>query len=356
MESQSQRGRGKRFKTRTRIKSHLTWTIFPICATNFHESSSFNMLNNTTALFVDPYANSWLKWRVVTNPLLIILHVSSAMTNLLLFTTMLKDPLKCFRSISSFLLRNLILNGFLPMATYCLYVITLAADTVHLGVWALVSGFNNTIIAVLLLSVDRYILVSRPMMYAVILTKSRVTYTLVLSWLLTLAMGCGIALYQNTLFSNILVFSFIPLLIILVAVIIVVDFKTWTSVKRAQLDLQRLGNQSGLDERSASYRSELKRVQTEKRFAKVVVLLLFNVLLFMLPQAVAVGFRLVDFWCDSCMKFFRRGKTTLFQVHIFPLFYLTTPILYLAFIPKYRKSFAVMVSCFKVYRRWSVPR
>ena len=314
------------------------------------------MPNNSTAPSTNTFTQDWLTWSLVTNPLFIIIHLASAVTNLILLTTMLKDPLKCFRSISSCLLFNLISNGFLPLVSYCLYIVTLATDTVYLGLWTLIFGFNNTILAVLLLSVDRYILVSRPIMYSVIITKSRVIYAVLFSWISSLVLAFGIVARVKNIVSKIAVFALLPFILIMVLAIIVIDIKTWRSISRAQIELQRLGNECGSDTNSASYQAEKKRVQTEKRFAKVVVLLLLNVVVFILPQTLVIGSRMVNVWCNSCLEGLQREKASIFQVYYFPLFYLSTPLLYLVFIPKYRKSLSVLVDCFKTSRRWEIPR
>ena len=269
---------------------------------------------------------------------------------------MLKDPLKCFRSVSSYLLFNLISNGFVPLVSYCLYIITLAADTEYLGIWTLIFAFINTILAVLLLSIDRYVLVARPIMYPVIITKTRITFAVLFSWTVSMALAFGILVRVKTVVSQVAVFALLPFIVVVVFAIIVIDIETWRSISKAQTELQRLGNESRSDINSANYKAEQKRVQTEKRFAKVVVLLLMNVVLFILPQTLVVASRMVNVWCKSCLEGLQREKASLFQAYYFPLFYSTTPLLYLLFIPKYRKSFSVLVDCFKVSRRWEVPR
>ena len=317
-------------------------------------------INNTNFSSPDPFIHDWLTWSLVTNPLFILIHLSSAATNLILLITMLKDPLKCFRSVSSYLLFNLILNGFVPLVSYCLYIVTIMANTAYLGVWTLVFAFFNTILSVLLSSVDRYILVSRPILYSVIVTKFRVICTLTISWILCLVLTFGITTRVKNFLSEIAFFVFVPFMLLMVFVVILVDIKTWKSISKAQTELRTLGSEHNSASRntkeSSSYRAEQKRIQTEKRFAKVVVLLLLNVVLFIFPQMLVVASRVVHVWCNLCMKEFRHKQASIFQVYYFPLFYFTTPLLYLVVIPKYRKSLSVLVSCFKVFRRWEVPK
>jgi hypothetical protein len=166
----------------------------------------------------------------------------------------------------------------------------------------------------------------------------------------------GIAVRVKNIVSAIILFVFLPLILSMVFAIIVVDIKTWRSISKAQKELLRLGSESISDTESRNYRAEQKRIQTEKRFAKVVALLLLNVVMFIFPQMFVVASRVINVWCNLCIKTLRQDKASIFQVYYFPLFYLTTPLLYLFFIPKYHKSLSELLSCFKVSRRWQVPK
>ena len=306
----------------------------------------YQIRNNTTAPHTPAFSHDWLTWSLLTNPLFIILHLSSTLNNLILLTTMIKDPLKCFRSKSSYLLINLVLMGFIPLVCYILYITSVACGTIYMAVWTLMFAFINTVLAVLLLSIDRFILVSRPIMYSAIVTKSRVLYAISFSYVLCLTVTVGFVVEFRSIVSKISIFFIFPFLLIAVFFIIIIDIATWQSISKAQKELLRLGRDvSRLDTNSASYRAELKRIKTEKRFAKVVGLLLLNVVLFILPETLVVGGRVINIWCRLCFKGFEDKKASLFQVYYFPIFYLTTPMLYLVFIPKYRKSIAAVFHC-----------
>lgn len=311
------------------------------------------MYDNTTS----PFIQNWLTWSLLTQPWFIILYLSSSLTNLVLFTTMLKDPLNCFRSMSSYLLFNLLLSGFSPMVTYCLCIITLVTNTEYLAVWSLVFAFHHTILAVLLLSIDRYILVSRPLVYSVIITRSRCFYAIVFSWILCMALAYFIAVRLMHIASKVFVFTLISFILLMVLVVIVVDVLTWRSIFNAQSELRRFGNETRLDRTSANFRAEQGRLQTDKRFAKVVIILLLNVILFILPQSAVVAGRAFCDLCKSCVNCLKLQKANLFQLYFFPMFYLTTPVLYLVGIPKYRKSLALLFRCiFRVSRRSEITR
>ena len=312
------------------------------------------MYDNTTSPFI---SHNRLTWSLLTQPWFIILYLSSSLTNFVLFTTMLKDPLNCFRSMSSYLLFNLLLSGFSPMVTYCLCIITLVANTEYLAVWSSVFAFHHTILAVLLLSIDRYILVSRPLVYSVIITRSRCFYAIVLSWILCMALTYFVAVRLIHIATKVFVFALISFILLMVLVVIVVDVITWRSILNAQSELRRFGNETRLDRTSTNFRAEHRRLQTEKRFAKVVIILLLNVIFFIFPQSVVVAGRALCALCKSCVNCSMLQKAHSFQLYFFPLFYLTTPVLYLVGIPKYRKSLALLFRCiFRVSRRSEITR
>lgn len=89
-------------------------------------------------------------------------------------------------------------------------------------------------------------------------------------------------------------------------------------------------------------------MENERRFTKVVFLLLLNVVFFILPQRLEIGIRSVNIWCEYCLQNFENPKVGLFQIHFFPLFRITTPLLYLVFIPKYRRPCRSLCKCWKL--------
>lgn len=167
-------------------------------------------------------------------------------------------------------------------------------------------------------------------------------------------MVTGFVLQRYNFPTEIFILLLITLFFVLVAVIIVFDIKTWLKIQQLQTEVFTLGNLS-TDPSSNCYNAEQKRLQMESRFAKVVILLLVNLVVFILPQVVIVGMRQANNWCNLCVRKVL-PEANLFHSYIFPLFYISTPILYVTLIPKYRKSLTALFTCCHTVRQFTVQR
>ena len=303
------------------------------------ENTSENIPRNLSSPALE-----YITWNNILNPLFLIIHLLPNVENGILLATILRDPLKCFRSSSSYLVINLGLLGFLPLLTLILNIITLSGNKdQHLWLCGFVFGLCNTMLAVLMLTMDRYVLACKPLLYSTIITKRRVFYCVIFSWILS---GILVAItvlqlyefFKGKVLIKMFVFALFPIFCFLVIVITILNIKTWQTVARHESQVQSFGRQNSKTSRNLKYRAEKKRLENERRFAKVVLLLLINMVLFMEPPLLIVGMKSVNVWCDFCFTDINHPNVSLLQMYFFPLFYITTPVLYILFIPKYRKS------------------
>ena len=281
-----------------------------------------------------------ITWNILRNPLFLIIYLLPCLLNGVLVVTILKDPLKCLRSCSSYLVFNLGLLGFLPLLALIIHILTLSVyKELHLCEFIYCFGFYNTVFAVLILTTDRYYLVCKPLLYSVIITKTRVLYFAILVWIVSgiLAVGvfpCVHNVIGIVVATKIFVSTLPPIFLCLIMVIIILNIKTWQTIARHDKRLSSLGQHN----RNTSNIAEKKRLENERRFSKVVLVLLLNLMFFVLPQVLIIVIKGVNFLCELCVAGFRDSNVSLLQFYFFPLYFISTPVLYIAFIPKYRKS------------------
>ncbi len=303
------------------------------------ENTSENIPRN----FSSP-APEYITWNNMLNPLFLIIHLLPSVENGILLATILKDPLKCFRSSSSYLVFYLGLLGFSPLLTLILHILTLSGNKDQpLWVCGFVFGFYNTILTVLMLTMDRYVLACKPLMYLTIITKRRVFYCVTFSWIFSGSLAAITALHLYHFIAakvmiNMFVLIIFPIFCFLLIVITILNIKTRQTVARHRSHLQSFGQQNRNSSKNLKYRAEIKRLKNERRFAKVVLLLLVNMVLFMVPPVSIIGMKMVNVLCNFCFMEIEHPNVSLLQMYFFPLFYITTPVLYIVFIPKYRKS------------------
>ena len=285
-----------------------------------------------------------ITWNILRNPLFLTIYLLPCPLNGVLVVTIFKDPLKCLRSCSSYLVFNLGLLGFLPLLTLIIHVLTLSVyKELNLCEYVYCFAFYNTIFAVLMLTTDRYFLVRKPLHYTTIVTKTRALYFPIFSWILSGIFAAAVFPYEHNvvgvvLATKIYVFTFLPIFCFLIIVIVTLNIKTWQTVACRGNRVASLNRQNGNMAKKSKNRADKKTLENERRFSKVVLLLLLNLVFLLSPQVLLIVIRCVNIWCESCITEFGSSKVSLLQFYLFPLFYITTPVLYIAFIPKYRKS------------------
>lgn len=148
------------------------------------DNRSENVLQNSSS--PAPEVMELITWNMILNPLFLITYNLPSILNGILLVTILKDPLKCFRSCSSYLLFNFGLLGFLPLLILILSILMLSGyGNIYLWLYGFIFGFYNTIFAVFMLTLDRYFLACKPLFYSRIITKRRVFYSVTFFWILS---------------------------------------------------------------------------------------------------------------------------------------------------------------------------
>lgn len=197
-----------------------------------------------------PEVMELITWNMILNPLFLITYNLPSILNGILLVTILKDPLKCFRSCSSYLLFNFGLLGFLPLLILILSILMLSGyGNIFLWLYGFIFGFYNTIFAVFMLTLDRYFLACKPLFYSRIITKRRVFYSVTFFWILS---GILVAITSPQIYdfipkmdeAKLFVLSLFTIYCFVLTVIMILNIKTWQTVARRHVshDIQSLGN------------------------------------------------------------------------------------------------------------------
>ena len=88
------------------------------------EHKSENISQNST--IPHPGIMVSITWNILRNPLFLTIYLLPCPQNSVLVATIFKDPMKCLRSCSSYLVFNLGLLGFLPLLTLVIHIPTLS--------------------------------------------------------------------------------------------------------------------------------------------------------------------------------------------------------------------------------------
>lgn len=126
----------------------------------------------------------------------VALSIITVLFNGILCLALYKNPLKCFRTANSFLLINLSISDFLTgcvvdvlysayfLASFCHREILSLYETAATASFVTVNVSTCTIV---LLSIDRFIAVCRPLSYKTLMTRNRVIVCIACSWVYCIA-------------------------------------------------------------------------------------------------------------------------------------------------------------------------
>jgi hypothetical protein len=114
-------------------------------------------------------------------PILYFTHCAGVVSHLLLFTCLLKDPLKCFRNSATYLIANLVLSDFITCSAGLIRMTTI------FYVWN--TAMLVSLLSVFSIAIDRYVLTVHPFKHRVLLNGRRIAIWILSLWLLSSWLG-----------------------------------------------------------------------------------------------------------------------------------------------------------------------
>ena len=157
------------------------------------------------------------------------------------------------------------------------------------------------------------------------MTISRALYFAIFSWILSGIFAAAVFPYVHNvvgvvLATKIYVLTLLPIFCFLIIVILTLNIKTWKTVACRGNCVASLNRQNGNMAKKSQNRADKTTLENERRFSKVVLLLLLNLVFLVLPQVLLNVVGCVNIWCQSCITEFGSLKVSLLQFYLFPLF------------------------------------
>ena len=254
----------------------------------------------------------------------------SILLNITLIMLHYKDPLKRFRSSSSFLILNLAIADFCGASLRLLDIVYKSKNqmTIKIIHWLIEAPLQCSFITAMFVSLDRHVAIAFPFKYRAMDRPKRMIIVNTGVWLFSLSL-CAI-LYFVPSISN----SFAPNMVypvnifILCAIILVFYTSTHRTFRRQRKQLFTLN--------STNQQLCQQKLKTEKNLANTMLLVSFSLILFTTPYMLLYFFTQTK--CFSCIlnNYFQEFWS--YWPSLFTFVYITNPIIYAWKIPNYRKS------------------
>lgn len=276
-----------------------------------------------------------------TGPLLTCLSLVCLLVNMTIISLFLIDPLRSLRRPSGYLVASLNVGALLTSISTLALALTGLQKTHAVPLNALFTIFVITITAslcfIFILSYERYVLITAPIKYKTIATVRRAQILALFTWICSA--GIGVLMYKLFVLNGNL-WSSVPggiALLILVAI----DIKTFMEINRQSSSIDGMTEEG--QQRPSLSEAMKSRIDLQRKFARVVVLLLVNFIVFASPMYVS------NYVVQFNRKFTKmRDEETVYAASIamFLCHDINAALFYLILIPKYRMSFlAIFRKC-----------
>ena len=181
-------------------------------------------------------------------------------------------------------------------------------------------------------------LITAPIKYKTMVTVRRAQILALFTWMC--AAGAGVLIFK-LFFANEDFWSGIPAGIALL-ILAGIDVKTFLAIKKMNSSIESITEEG--KQRSSVSEAMKNRIDMQKKFARVVVLLLVNFTVLASPLFVFHYILQFNKQCESCLFANVHGQETFYAASIamFLCHDINTALFYLILIPKYRMSFVAI--------------
>lgn len=258
-------------------------------------------------------------WSIVT----FAIGVFSLLTNGTLLVILCLDPLKQFRTTTSFLIISLTISDFATGGIACASSFVVNPRVINGMFWATIL---SSFFTVFFMSCERLVVVTYPLQAKLLITKGRILLFICTNWLVSFVLGSlmGGLPFSQLDYMEFVLFSFI---LILVLVLVFVYFMIiWRTKHKPKFESDSMRTRS------------LRIVQREQKLTGVLLLLVAVLMVTVVPyvaaMAVFAGNRV--FKSNFVLKGFYAFSTYYFPIEL--LNFAFNPIIYAWRLPHYRQS------------------
>ena len=252
---------------------------------------------------------------------------------LLKFTLMslhYKDPMKRFRNSSSFLILNFVIADISGASLRLLQNVYKPKDQmiIKITLWLLSAALLCSFGTAMFVAFDRYVAIAFPFQYRAMDRTKRTIVVNTTVWLFSLSL-CSILFFIPSIFNSLAPSVVYPVnIFILFAVILVFYSSTHRRFRQQRKQLFNLN--------TTNQQLRQQKLKTEKNLANTMLLVSFSLILFTTPYMLMFFF--IQTNCLSCIMNTHFLEFWLYWPFLFPILYVTNPIIYAWKIPVYRKS------------------
>ena len=238
-------------------------------------------------------------------------------SHLMLLICLVKDPLKCFRNSATYLITNLAFSDLIS----CVFGLIEILDFSEVVSNTSKTATFASLLSILSIAIDRYILTVHPFKHRVLLNGRRIAIWIVSIWLLSLCLLVKyLAFDMNQMNNKIYDATFIIIAVITSLMYVLIYF----SLRKKQQDI------------SEQNRSGNRALQ--EAFVKTIMIVAFNQIFTVVPTSV---YCLINGWADD----FSVANLILFEIYF--VNFAINPFLYIWRLKNYRETF-LLIFCRKL--------
>ena len=258
----------------------------------------------------------------------ITISAVGTVSNILLLIAFIKDPLKCFRNSATYLVMNLAISDCVASLFATFLPLILAKLGSHIILGSLIHWFGSaSCVSIASISVDRFLMITYPFRHRILMEGKVMIVWLAAIWIVSCVLPFIGFLrgLEKTSLNAIYIFDFT--FIILAATMYALTYH------KLKNQLKNIGLQNSTESRAREL-----RVMKEKNFLNSVIIIASIAFVCLVPSNIFFAFNTRRRNSSLTLKF-----STFLSIYYAN--FAVNPLIYIARLPNYRKTFYLLYCC-----------